>query len=181
MGSRNVRIVVLCEDKQQFTFAYRCLKRLGFRPRDIEAKFTGLGRAGGAGEKYVRDQYAAEVEQVRRRHALSALLTVIDADTTTVSLRERQLSQALAGAQQQRAASEPIAHWIPRRNIETWIHFLLGQAVNEQLPYPKFNGRERDCEPAAKRLALIIRAREPSPTGSLPSLLHGIAETSRLL
>lgn len=181
MGSRNVRIVVLCEDKQQFTFAYRCLKRLGFRPRDIEAKFTGLGRAGGAGEKYVRDQYAAEVAQVRRRHARSALLTVIDADTTTISVRERQLSRALTGAQEPRAATERIAHWIPKRNIETWIHFLLGQPVNEQDPYPKFNGQERVCEPAAKRLALIVRAREPSPPGTLPSLRHGVAETNRLL
>lgn len=184
MGSRSVRVVVLCEDKQQFTFAYRCLKRLGFGPRDIQPQYAALGRTGGAGEQYVRTRYPVEVRALRRRRAASALLAVIDADTTSVAHRERQLRAALATAnppEPPRRKKEAIGHWIPRRNIETWIHFLLGRPVNEDDPFPKLTGHERDCDPAAARLAVAVVDAKPLGRDAPGSLRHGVVETRRLL
>jgi hypothetical protein len=183
MGRRSVRIVVLCEDKQQFSFAYRCLKRLGFGPRDIQGRFAALGREGGAGEKFVRDNYLAESAARRSRHAASDLLVVIDADVMSASHRETQLASLLSRAkppQEPRQATEAIAHWIPKRNIETWIHFLLGAPVDESQPYPKLRNRERDCDPAAKRFIALAQGRERPPEDAPPSLVHGVHETKRL-
>lgn len=49
-------------------------------------------------------------------------------------------------------ADERIAVLLPRRNIETWIHFLNGEQVDETTVYPKLP-RESECHAAVDRLA----------------------------
>ena len=41
-----------------------------------------------------------------------------------------------------RQTDERIGIFIPRRNIETWIHYLQGESVNEIDEYAKFYGNE---------------------------------------
>lgn len=46
--------------------------------------------------------------------------------------RLNQLTNALSeDSQPERRSDEAIAIFIPKRNIETWIHFLQGEVVND--------------------------------------------------
>ena len=78
----------------------------------------------------------------RSRHAKTALIVMIDADTHTVQDRWRQLDQALEDGGKQRvdAEHEQIARLVPKRNIETWILCLNGHAVDQDADYKKTTG-----------------------------------------
>ncbi|MBL8755444.1 MAG: hypothetical protein JNK15_19240 [Planctomycetes bacterium] len=71
-------------------------------------------------------------------------MTAIDADDRLVAERHRQLDNSSGAA---REPNERIAYVVPRRNIETWIRFAAGQAVDEVADY-KARGQEPvDCRP----------------------------------
>ncbi len=57
---------------------------------------------------------------------------------------------------------------VPKRNIETWIHYLNGEQVNEDATYSKLD-RERDCKPAVDNLVKLCTARGLA-AGTPPSL-----------
>jgi hypothetical protein len=67
-----------------------------------------------------------------------------------------------------RDSDEAVALAIPKRNIETWIHFLNGEAVDEATAYPKLE-RPRECKYAVERLAIFCRT--ASLPGTAPSSL----------
>jgi hypothetical protein len=46
---------------------------------------------------------------------------------------------------------EAIAIFIPKRNIETWIHYLQGESVDEEREFSKFTN-ESDCKPYVDQL-----------------------------
>jgi len=68
---------------------------------------------------------------------------------------------------------------IPRRNIETWIHHLSGQTVDEATTYPKLD-REGACQPGVDRLVAIFRSGE-IPGDCPDSLRRAIEELKRVL
>ena len=108
------------------------------------------------------------------------MVTVADADKLTVKDRKNQFDAALeADGQKPRQPNEPIAVVIPRRQIETWILHLRGEAVDENQVCPYFRGNESSCAAEVKRFA------EKCPgamSGSdLPSLHDGCSELNRLL
>ena len=154
MSQRRVQIVILCEDKQQEVFAIHFLQKRGFT---LDRNFRTEICPKGAGEQFVREKYAQEVVEYRRqRNKRSGMLIVlIDADKKTVEERLKQLDDALIeNSQQLRQPSEAIAIFVPKRNIETWIHYLQGTNVNEQAekPYPKFDKNESICKPYVEQL-----------------------------
>jgi hypothetical protein len=172
--------MILAEDKQQRTFAERLLKELSYKNK---LRSLGLPAGQGSGEQHVRQQYAHEVGELRRRsgHLQLALVVVIDADSREIDERQRQLADELESASlQPRSADERIVHLIPRRNIETWIEYLLGRPVNETDTYQRLTGRERDCQPAVRRLVELYRSTQPPPTGCPPSLAVAIEELRHL-
>jgi hypothetical protein len=142
-------IVVLCEDKQQSVFVRRFLIKCGESRHNIYIKYSPPGL--GAGEQFVREQYATELAGYRRRATILNVALVVMRDCDTRSLGETRAT--LEGAKRRRP-NERVALLFPKRNIETWIHFLIdGGAVNETDPYPKLRGRESDCHAAVDRLA----------------------------
>jgi hypothetical protein len=109
------------------------------------------------------------------------LVVVIDADGETVAQRERRLANELRRSKQQdRQAGERIVHWIPRRHIETWVAFLRGRTVDEQMDCKGLVGAS-DYHPATKTFVEIYREPNRRPTELLPSLTHGLDETNRLV
>jgi hypothetical protein len=131
----------------------------------------------------VRERYAEQVQELRRRsgHKQEALVVVLDADVKEVVERQRQLAQQLQTANlEDRAADERIVHLIPRRNIETWIAYLMGQPVNEEDEYPRLTRRERDCQPAVDRFIELYRSNQQLPTDCPPSLVTALEELRRL-
>jgi hypothetical protein len=173
-------IVVLCEDRQQYLFALYFLKKKGFAGNFV-AQICPSGKQ--AGEQYVRDRYAAEVKAHRskRNHLNICLVMMIDADVGTVANRIRQLDASLEEKHEaKRQEKENIAIFVPKRNIETWIHYLQGDfhEVNEDTAYSKL-ANQGECKPYVEKLADRCSLGLPQ---SAPSSMHdACSELQRIL
>jgi hypothetical protein len=133
---------ILCEDRQQEVFARYFREKRGF---------TGVFRANicpkgsQSGEQYVCSQYPLEVKAYRqnRNRVSIGLVVLIDADTGKLEARLNELAAMLEEDEQEnRRMDEAIAIFVPKRNIETWIHYLQGESVNEEAAYAKFEQNE---------------------------------------
>ena len=117
----------------------------------------------------------------------TALVVHIDVDNTpvvsrSVTDRHRELDAACVRAGVPvRTSAERVGWLVPRREIETWIHFFLsGGAVDEGTSYPKLTDHEADCGPAAVAFTTHARA-GTTPSGAPPSLSTGLVELRRAL
>lgn len=179
MSDRAARMVVLCEDAQHRTFAYRLLKDLGFPRRRIRVEQAPAGQ--GAAEQFVRETYPDEVRLHRRKSARMniGLIAIVDADTVSVQQRvqdfDKELDRRDLG---RRRPDERICILIPKRNIETWIYALFGKKVNETDSYPKLD-REAACQPAVNTLAQYVKGGCPNTV--IQSLRRGCRELSSRL
>lgn len=184
MSKRYAQVIILTEDKQQRAFVTRLLQGLGYEKHKLRPLPLPAGE--GAGEQYVRDQYSEQVREMHRRshHLHLSLVVVLDADIGEVADRERQLAAQLKSAQlDPRSSDERIIHLIPRRSIETWITYLLGQQITETNAYPHLRGRESDCQPAVNRLLHLFqlhRSNQPLPDACPPSLVTALNELRHL-
>ncbi len=164
--SRNVNVVILCEDRQHESFARRFLARMGRSNRVQRVLISPKGR--GSGEQFVRECFAEELNYYReRQHRVQqALVVLIDADKRAVASRVSQVEGAASAAGvQPREASERVAIFVSARNIETWFAYLDGQTVNEKEDYPRLK-RERDCQRHVDILSGMCQVgelRQPSP------------------
>jgi len=180
MSRRRVQIVILCEDRQQEVFARHFLEKRGFRGL-FRPKICPLGSQ--SGEQYVRTQYLLEVKAYRQnRHRVSiGLVVLIDADKLTLQARLNQLARILSeDSQPSRQPDEAIAVFVPKRNIETWIHYLQGKAVNELQEYSKFEKDEASCKPYVEKLAKQCCSQD-LPKDAPESLQAACGELQRLL
>jgi hypothetical protein len=128
-----VRVVLLVEDEALECFGRRVLLRFGYRRRDIYAKRAPKGR--GSGKDWVTRNYPVEVRTHRRTSSYQENIEIvvgIDADEIAVEERGRKLDAALENAGlERRRPDEKICLFIPKWNIETWIVYLSGIAVDE--------------------------------------------------
>jgi hypothetical protein len=139
----------------------------------------------GAGDSYVAKHYPKQVEAHRSRvsHTQAALIVHMDADPkNTVEARMNGLNQTLLSlGMPPRGTQERIANLIPKRNIETWIHFYLeGPPIDETTGYSKYKGSESECWPAAESFS-DDAASNTRPPGAPPSLEVGLSEFQRVL
>ncbi len=108
------------------------------------------------------------------------LTVVIDADKLSVQERLRQLDEALReSAQRVRQIGERIGIFVPKRNIETWIHYHKKTDVTEEIPYPKLEC-ESDCKPLVEDLVryYCVKGLDSSAPDSLRQVC---AELKRIL
>lgn len=157
MSARRVRIVLLCEDSQQEAFTRRFLEGMGWNKREIYVEKSPS--ASGSAEQWVRERFPAElrVYRWRRPRAASALIAMTDADRENVQDRIQEFERECISMQMPfRAPDEAVAIAVPKRNIETWIHYLNGNLVNEEDRYPKLV-RERGCKDAVNSLLQMCR------------------------
>lgn len=179
MGKRYTSVVVRCEDLQQRGFLYRYLIGKGVGRREIRIEHSPSGK--GDAKEWVRQHHVIEVRALRSRPHLSlALITMLDADDRSVVERKQELDGALvAGGQDRRQPSERIAVLVPRRNIETWIHRLEGNAVNESDSYPRYRHAESRCREAVREF--VRRCPAHMADDDPPSLRDGCDELTFLL
>lgn len=180
MSQRRVQIVILCEDRQQEVFARHFLEKRGFSGL-FRTKVCPSGSQ--SGEQYVRTQYPVEVKAYRqnRNRVSIGLVVLIDADIKTFQERLNQLACALSeDSQQERQSDEAIAIFVPKRNIETWIHYLQEETVNEEDEYSKFDKNESFCKPYVEKLADQCRSQK-LPENAPASLQTACSELQRLL
>lgn len=173
MSARRVKVVLLCEDSQHEAFVRRFLRGMNCETRELRVEKSPSGSA----EQWVRSKFPVELKAYRHRQAraTSALVTVIDADAGTVQDRINQLASACSSCRIPfRAAGEAVAIAVPRRNIETWIHFLRGRSVNEDEKYKKLE-RQSECRDAVDALLEQCRGAGLKPE-SPPSLVAACDE-----
>ncbi len=175
MSMRRVRIVLLCEDSQHEAFVRRFLEGMGWNTRELRVEKSPT--ATGAAEQWVKRRFPDELRiyRQRRQRAASGLIAIIDADTVDVRDRISEFEVACNSRQIPfRIHDEAVAIGIPKRNIETWIRYLNGRAVNETDSYPKLD-RERGCKLAVDSLVRLCRS-VGLPNGAPPSLVSACEE-----
>lgn len=157
--SRNVRVVVLCEDRQHETFLRRFLRKTHWNTRDLRIERAPVGR--GSAESYVRSRFPRELQALRSKGEEEVyLIVLIDGDRQGSPGRISSLETACV----ERGLSPPndrerVMICVPTWNIETWIAYLDGQTVDEsRSDYPHLP-RQRDCEPAVQNLVEMCRER----------------------
>jgi len=105
----------------------------------------------------VREEFPNELRIYRQRkqQAASVLIAMIDADSKGVQDRINELENKCKSKQVPfRTRDEAVAIAVPKRNIETWIHYLNGEKVNEDATYSKLD-RDRGCKPAVANLVKL--------------------------
>jgi hypothetical protein len=178
---RIAEIVVLAEDLRQANLLRHYLIRCGHHRRNIVLRLAPRGK--GSGEQYVRERYPIEVAYCRHRvhFRKAALATVLDADTGSVEDHERELTNALAAADEaKRGDTELVAVLIPKKNIETWIMCLSEQTVDEVTNYKSHPHIDTMIKPAAATLHEWSRAGVEVPGSCVPSLRKGLREVRRI-
>ena len=172
--SRQVQIVLLCEDQQHEVFLRRFLSSVGWETRGMRVVKAPGGQ--GSAEQFVRQQFPGELRAQRSRPVSQALVAMIDGDTHGVEGRLEQLNEACrASGVDVRGQGERVAVFSPTWRIETWFAYLSGATVDEtKSDYPRLT-RERECQPHVDALTEMCRAgtlRPPSP----PSLERACVE-----
>ena len=176
--SRNVGVVVLCEDTQHEAFVRRFLGRRGWNMRRVRIIKSPSG--GGAADQFVRHHFPAELRAYRSKasHLDQALVVMLDGDNQGLEARRHWLDEACGSSDvARRTASDRVAIFVPTWCIETWFSYLDGEDVVEDRPdYPKLN-RPRDCQRHVDALIAMRdgeKLRQPSP----PSLVAACDEYS---
>ena len=166
--SRNVQIVLLCEDTQHETFGRRFLEKAGWAKRHIRVERAPKG--GGSAEQFILKRFPEELAEYRRRkHRVSvALLVMVDGDNQGVVRRVGELDTACRERNIPcRDPGEHVLVFVPTWRIETWLAYLGGETVDEgKRDYPRLP-RPRACKPHADSLAAMCRStalREPAPS-----------------
>ncbi len=181
-------VVILCEDVAQQNFTRRLVQRRGYSNRDIYMEALPVGK--GAGDRHVLRHYPKHVESVRRESAYRrrCLVVAIDADRYTVDQRYQQLDRALSECEdlredrrRPRGSQEPIAVFMPKWHMETWIDYLLdGGPVSEEEQSQRHGKVElRQCREAADRFFELAR-KDSVPADCPPSLARGLDELPRI-
>ena len=173
-----VSITLLCEDSQTDAFVRRFLRRRNFGSRDIHTRELPDGSQ--SGEQWVRERYPNELKAIRGRQN-TYLIVVTDADTHTTADRRAQLDAACDEKQvPRRGDRDPVLVVVPRRNIETWLHYLGGGSpVDETTTYPRLKP-ERLCVAHANKLYRMCHEAKRLDEGAPPSLREACEEYPRL-
>lgn len=178
MSGRQVRTILLCEDRKQATLVRHYLNGIGQSFRIMRTEICPTGSA----EQFVRTWYPHEVAALRAKgyqHNL-ALIVVIDADRESVERRLGQLADALRSEEKSPlAARDRVYILVPKRNVETWIWFLVEDEADEDTDYKHRVSLEM-CEPAADRLVGYRNDAWTMPDNCPPSLRRGCDELRRL-
>ena len=155
--SRNVRIVLLCEDRQHEVFVGRFLKEVGWNLRDMRVRRAPKGR--GPAEQYVRECFPGELRAVRSKRGEEAyLILMVDGDNQGSTSRMASLERACIEQQVDPPSnSDQVLVCVPTWNIETWLAYLEGEEVEEsKRDYPRLD-KPSDCSPHVRNLAEMCR------------------------
>jgi hypothetical protein len=118
----------------------------------------------------VRTRFPDELRAIRATHVNRALLVMTDGDKFGVSGRYRLFEKACEEATPPVAKptdNDPVAILVPTWNIETWLEYLGGKTISEDVPdYPRLDNHERDCAAHVQTLQDMCQAKQlriPAP------------------
>lgn len=182
------RIFALVEDQRHRQFLYRFLLKRGLTAHQVVFEVAPSGR--GSAEQWVRENFARQAGKCRARNkrAATGMFVVLDADTSGVEACRNVLNESLLSAQMTRfdARRDAIARLIPKRNIETWIHFLTAPGndrdIDEEQDY-KYSKTQEEWSHlvpnAAECLSTWSQDAAGAPENLIDSLRLGLQEIPR--
>ncbi len=170
---------ILCEDAQMRTFLTSFLKCQGIKAHKIAV--VPIPAGAGCGEAHVRTGLPKEVELLHRnKHLRKTLLVCIDADKYSYDERKQMLhksySDSFPGSD---IDDEMMLIWIPKREIETWIAYLKGENVDEEMEF-RHGGQPVSCKKEANLMHGFLQNDEESGDDVLPSLQKAKEEYVRI-
>jgi hypothetical protein len=178
--SKTSLTIILLEDDHHKMLIYRHLRNCGAGHHQIRIELSPAGE--GSAENWVRKRFVKETRAYRSRWARTALIVMIDADSYDVMDRLAQLDQALReNGDPTVGKDERIARLIPKRNVETWILCMNGQAVDEETDYKRTRNDWNSLIPkAARTLHQWTHLESEPPSRCVDSLRSSIGELRRL-
>ncbi|MGO9470159.1 MAG: hypothetical protein ACLQIB_22410 [Isosphaeraceae bacterium] len=185
-SKRGVRVVLLVEDEALERFIRRAFYAFGFQTRSVRVERSPKGR--GSAKDWVTRSYTEEVGDHRgkaRYQENIAVVVGIDADEKTVEKQARKLDTALEGAGlQKRQADEKFCLIIPKWNIETWLVYLSGEALDEDRSDYKNHQSVKKVDYVKVAEEFVRRYRNwkqgNTTETSLPSMIAAFEEMRRL-
>ena len=138
--------IVLCEDAQTKTFILTFLLQHNVPSGKIHFRNYPVGK--GCGEQFVREEYSKEARLLSSRYKYKREVLVVcsDADSYSVKKKVKSLDDEVIRFNKEWDRKRfPILMWIPKREIETWIHYLRGENVDEQTSY-RHSGNPERCK-----------------------------------
>lgn len=174
--SNDYQYIVLCEDAQMKSFILQFLKAHGIR----DIRFRNYPAGKGCGEFFVKKEYCTEVEYLKRNNFRRIVLIVCtDADRLSCDDRIKSLENEIHLKGNWSYKSERIIMWIPKREIETWIHFLRGEKTDETVEY-RHSGDPVKCKDEAIAMMEYCRDMLEVNQSILPSLKMAKEEYQRV-
>ena len=127
--ARICKIVLICEGWEDSSFMRGFLNAAGVDSRNV----TQETNPGGSGHDFVKRKFVVEVENMSRHKEGRGVLALIDEDGTG-DTRKSEIDAELAGRNlHQTSPTDGICLLIPKRNIETWTHWLKANRLNQQI------------------------------------------------
>ena len=169
VSTEGVQVVILCEDQQQECFIQRFLNLRKCTMRRLYVRKAPPGR--GSAEQFVREELSRELKAYRSQSSRCSTCLIVGTDADNLSVQERMESLMRActdGGVPFREKDEQVCFMIPKRNIETWLAYLRGEAVDEETVYSKYPCPS-DCQRDVERLDEMCRQQKlrPDPPPSL--------------
>ena len=177
--SKDYRYTVLCEDAQTKSFIVEILKAHGIITRRIKVINYPCGK--GCGSAFVNREYPREVHLLHELNFQKLVLVVCtDADNFSVDTRKKMLDDSVSkNLSKWNRENRFIILFIPKREIETWIHFLRGEDVDEKMEF-KHSGKPETCKEEAHKFADYCRGLLEMKTEPLPSMVEAKKEYVRV-
>ncbi len=141
---------VLCEDAQSKSFLLSFLDEQGINKRKIRVNMSPAGQK--CGSDYVRQQYPFEIRLLlSKKHLKLALIVCTDADMLTVEERIKFVESNIGSIIFNRN-QEFVIIWVPKHQIENWIHFFREGRIDEAIDY-RHSGKPERCKDEAKKMS----------------------------
>jgi len=183
--SNEYRYNILCEDAQTKSFIQSFLTEQGINFHRMHFNIAPSGN--GCGSQYVRKYYSSEIRCLLSMNYMKMTLIVcIDADNYLCEERVDELKSQLEldfkGEKKYQDfdyTKECIVLWIPKRQIENWIHFLEGEDIDEEVVYG-YNHRPKRCKEEARLLSELFQEKVTIEKDMLPSICKAKIEYERV-
>lgn len=179
--NKDYQYTVLCEDVQSRGFISSFLKAQGIGFRKI--RLINVPAERGCGEAFVKNNYVDEVLFLKKKNFdRHVLIVCMDADTHTIQERERYLELELKQNELTKGINrldEFIILWIPKRQIENWIHFFREESTTEDKDY-HHTGKPDSCKFEANNMSLYFQGLKVFEHGILPSIDFAKKEYDRI-
>lgn len=166
---------IICEDVQTRHFLLNIFISQGIDRHKIRIDMAPKGDI--CGSQYVAQMYPDRVKAFfGKNYRNVVLLACADADNLTIAERVRFIENSAKDIDYERQ-KEPILIWIPKRQIENWIHFWR-EGTNEETDY-RHTGKPEKCKTEAKMMSDYLSG-QIDRNGILPSIVHAKREFERI-